>query len=139
MGLFDELKDKASKKASDLHKMAGMTSEQIKRKASKLSQEAQSKTSALLAGTSKTIDEAIDGGKQWIGDLSNKKVPSKEELTEWAENSMEKVQSLAKDFDAEKMWDKIKESAAKAGQELVVMVLTMYYTIAENFKKGKSP
>lgn len=32
------------------------------------------------------------------------------------------------------MWEKISSTAAKVGQEMIIMVLTMYYTIEEALK-----
>ena len=37
-------------------------------------------------------------------------------------------------FDPKEMWEKISSSAGRAGQEVVMMVLTMYYTIESSVK-----
>lgn len=40
-------------------------------------------------------------------------------------------------FDPKEMWEKISSTAGKAGQEVIMMVLTMYYTIEGSVKNLK--
>lgn len=58
----------------------------------------------------------------------------KASIEEWSKNLPEILHSYADKFNPEEMWEKLKTQAAKAGQELVVMVLTMYYTIRDRIK-----
>ncbi len=46
----------------------------------------------------------------------------------------ETLHSYADRFNPDEMWEKLKTQAAKAGQDLVVMVLTIYYTIRDRIK-----
>ncbi len=56
------------------------------------------------------------------------------DLSEWMKTIPETLQSYSDRFNAEEMWEKLKTQASKAGQDLVVMVLTMYYTIRDRIK-----
>ena len=55
-------------------------------------------------------------------------------LAEWSKTIPQTLQSYADRFDAEEMWEKLKAQASKAGQEIVMMVLTMFYTIRDGVK-----
>ncbi len=55
-------------------------------------------------------------------------------LVEWSKTLPETLHSYADRFNPEEMWEKLKTQAAKAGQDLVVMVLTIYYTIRDRIK-----
>lgn len=56
------------------------------------------------------------------------------DLSEWAKTLPETLHEYSDRFNPEEMWEKLKTQAAKAGQELVVMVLTMFYTIRYRIK-----
>ena len=56
------------------------------------------------------------------------------DMSEWMKTLPETLHSYADRFNPEEMWDKLKTQAVSAGQELVVMVLTMYYTIRDRIK-----
>lgn len=56
------------------------------------------------------------------------------DLSEWTKTLPETLHEYAERFNPEEMWEKLKTQAAKAGQELVVMVLTMFYTIRDRIK-----
>lgn len=55
-------------------------------------------------------------------------------LAEWSKTIPQTLQSYADRFNAEEMWEKLRDQAAKAGQEIVMMVLTMFYTIRDGVK-----
>ncbi|MCM1336326.1 MAG: hypothetical protein NC187_04725 [Candidatus Amulumruptor caecigallinarius] len=50
-------------------------------------------------------------------------------LRKWAEKAPDTIHEYASRFDADEMWQKIEKWGVKAGQDLVIMVLAMYYTI----------
>lgn len=54
---------------------------------------------------------------------------STDELRKWAEKAPDTIHEYASRFDADEMWQKIEKWGMKAGQDLVIMVLAMYYTI----------
>lgn len=148
MAFFDNLKQKlatatadlektAMAAASELQKKTNDTISEVRKKAPEMLQSAQKSTKEHYAKTSEAVGTAIKDGSEWASDVWNNKIPSREQLEEWAAGAGDEIKGLADDFDAGKMWDKIASSATKAGQELVVMVLTMYYTIEEKFKNKK--
>ena len=124
MGLFDNLTDKAKSLADQAVKEAG-----------RLSASSSQKVSEIWLSTTQTASETCDSIVDTAVDVWNNKIPSKEEIAVWAEGSYNYITSLSKDFDADKMWEKISETASKSGQDLIVMVLTIYYTISESIKK----
>ena len=144
MSLFDSIKKNLAdavtdleKKASEAQKQATAIAADLKIKASEAADSIQKSTQELYSSSSKTIEMMYRNGSYWASDFWNNKVPSTDELEKWAADARDKINGMADDFDAQKMWDKIKSSAAKAGQDLVVMVLTIYYTIAESIKGKK--
>ena len=76
----------------------------------------------------------FDKIKNKASELGNTAAGKTADLSEWMENIQETLHSYADRFNPEEMWEKLKTQAAKAGQELVVMVLTMYYTIRDRIK-----
>lgn len=54
---------------------------------------------------------------------------SSKNLAAWAESMPDKLRKMAGSFDADAMWDKLAKTAAKAGQDLIVMVLTIFNAI----------
>lgn len=58
-----------------------------------------------------------------------------DDLTKWAESVPDTLHKYASDFKADEMWKKLESWAAKCGQDLVIMVLTMYYTIQKFIPK----
>lgn len=92
--------------------------------------------------------EAAESAKKAAGDLSEKassgfselsdKVgTSAKDLSAWAETMPEKLKTMADDFDADALWDKLSKTAAKAGQDLIVMVLTIYYAVESRLPNKK--
>lgn len=125
MAFFDNL----SKKASDFADAA-------RTKTSGLSQDISKAAETTWGNSCRLAAKTWEDTSRWTAETWEQNIPSKEELSEWASGAGDYISSLAKDFDISKMWDKIKDSASKAGQELVVMTLTMYYTITESRNKN---
>lgn len=111
MGWLDDIKQKTSAVASSAVKKAG---------------EAWDSTSAACEKIAMTAE-----------DVWNASGKTAQDVAEWAKSAPDTIGRYAKDFDAAKMWDKISAYAAKAGQELILIVLTMYYAIADSFKKSE--
>lgn len=114
MGLFDNLIDKAKS-----------ISDQAFNEVERLTTNSPQKASEIWQSTAQTVSETCGSIVDTAMDVWNNKIPSKEEMTVWAEDSYNYIKSLSKDFDSDKMWEKISASAAKAGQDLIVMVLTI--------------
>lgn len=125
MGLFDNLIDKAKS-----------ISDQALNEVERLTTNSSQKASEIWQSTAQTVSETCGSIVDTAMDVWNNKIPSKEEITVWAEDSYNYIKSLSKDFDTDKMWEKISAAAAKAGQDLIVMVLTIYYTISESIQKN---
>ncbi|MDE5750204.1 MAG: DUF1232 domain-containing protein [Duncaniella sp.] len=56
------------------------------------------------------------------------------DMGEWVKTLPETLHGYADRYNPEEMWEKLKTQAAKAGQELVMMVLTMFYTIRDRIQ-----
>ena len=125
MGLFDNLIDKAKS-----------ISDQALNEVERLTTNSSQKASEIWQSTAQTVSETCGSIVDTAMDVWNNKIPSKEEITVWAEDSYNYIKSLSTDFDTDKMWEKISAAAAKAGQDLIVMVLTIYYTISESIQKN---
>lgn len=125
MGLFDKLKDKASTIASDAAKSVGEFSEKASSITSELADRARTGYDDMMRNASSAMDE-------WKDKSQN--------LKQWSETIPDKLQEYASDFNVDDMWKKIESWGAKCGQDLLIMVLTMYYTIEKsipNLKKQK--
>ncbi|MDE6808489.1 MAG: hypothetical protein K2J42_00140 [Muribaculaceae bacterium] len=120
MSLFDDLSRKAKSLAVQVSQLSDNSSQKVTEICQSVSQ-----------STSELCNSIADSAR----DIWDNKVPSKEEIAEWVEGSYNYITSLSKDFDADKMWEKVSTAASKAGQELIVMVLTIYYTISESIQK----
>ena len=57
------------------------------------------------------------------------------DLQQWAETIPGKLHEYASDFNTDDMWKKIEAWGSKCGQDLLIMVLTMYYTIQKFIPK----
>ncbi|MDE6338438.1 MAG: hypothetical protein K2K97_01460 [Muribaculaceae bacterium] len=125
------------KKTAETQKQASVIASDMHAKAAEVAMSAMKTTGELSTKISESVGSAIKDGSEWASDVWTNKVPSKEELEEWASGATDKIKAMADEFDAQKMWEKISASASKAGQELVVMVLTMYYTIVESIQGKK--
>lgn len=73
----------------------------------------------------------FDKIKNKAAEIGNAATGKTADLAEWSKTLPETLHSYADRFNPEAMWDKLKTQAAKAGQELVVMVLTIFYTIRD--------
>lgn len=73
---------------------------------------------------SKTKDLA-DKAKTQLDGIS----VSADDIKRWADKAPETIHQYASRFDTDEMWQKIEKWGMKAGQDLVIMVLAMYYTI----------
>ena len=125
MGLFDNL----------YYKTNSIVNQAVK-EAERLSVGSSQKISEIWLSTTQTASETCDSIVDTAVDIWNNKIPSKEEITVWAEGSYNYITSLSKDFDSDKMWEKISATASKLGQDFIVMVLTIYYTISESIKNN---
>lgn len=76
----------------------------------------------------------FDKIKNKAAEIGNAAAGKTADLGEWSKTLPETLHSYADRFNPEEMWEKLKTQAAKAGQDLVVMVLTMYYTIRDRIK-----
>ena len=122
MGFFDKISEKAKEVVENAKKAAGEAIENASTEGSNIF----GKVSDSFSSLTETVGT------------------SAKELTTWAEGMPDKLRKMADDFDADAMWDKLSKNAAKAGQDLIVMVLTIYYSIEskitaiQNSKNGKS-
>jgi len=114
MGFIDKITGKAKKATATAQKAAEQALDNASKTAKNLSKKAADEMSDLS-------DKASKG----FAGFSHKAT----ELQAWAETMPDQLRKMADDFDAEAMWDKLSRTAAKAGQELIVMVLTIYYAI----------
>ncbi len=56
------------------------------------------------------------------------------DLKEWSKSLTETLTQYSSRFNVDEMWDKLKATASKAGQDIVMMTLTMFYTIRDCIK-----
>lgn len=151
MGFFDKISEKTKEAAENARKAAGQAIENAKKtadqaieNASKTAKDLSEKASAEFSEISeKASKEFADFSQKVSSDgsnlfdkvsegfsyLSDSVGTSAKELAAWAESMPAKLKKMSDDFDADAMWDKLSKTAAKAGQELIVMVLTIYYSI----------
>lgn len=140
MGLFDKISDKAKEVAENAKKVASQVIEDASSTAKDLSEKASENFSELSDKASKEFAEfsqkasaernnLFDKVSEGFSSLSESVSTQTKELSTWAEGMPDKLKKMADDFDADAMWDKLSKTAAKAGQELIVMVLTIYYAI----------
>lgn len=76
----------------------------------------------------------FDKIKSKASEIGNATTTKAMDISEWAKNLPELLHGYADRFNPEEMFEKLKSQAVKAGQDLVVMVLTMYYTIRDRIK-----
>lgn len=81
----------------------------------------------------KLFDKASAGFSKMAGSIGT----SAKELADWAETMPDKLKEMSKDFDAESLREKLTKTAAKAGQELIVMVMTIYNSIESLITKTR--
>ena len=140
MGFFNKIADKAKEAAENAKKAAGQAIENASKTAKDLSEKASTEFSEFSDKASTEFadfsQKASAEGNNIFGKVSDgfsslteTVGTSAKELTAWAEGMPDKLRKMADDFDAEAMWDKLSKTAAKAGQDLIVMVLTIYYSI----------
>ena len=140
MGVFDKIANKAKETTENAKKAAGQAIENASKTAKDLSEKASTEFSEFSNKASKEFadfsQKASAEGNNIFGKVSDgfsslteTVGTSAKELTTWAEGMPDKLRKMADDFDADAMWDKLSKTAAKAGQDLIVMVLTIYYSI----------
>lgn len=140
MGLFDKISEKAKEAAENTRKAAEQAIENASKTAKNLTENASVEFSDISDKASKEFadfsQKASAEGSNIFGKVSDgfsslteTVGTSAKELTTWAEGMPDKLRKMADDFDADAMWDKLSKTAAKAGQDLIVMVLTIYYSI----------
>lgn len=140
MGFFDKISEKAKEAAENARKAAEQAIENASKTAKDLSEKASAEFSEISDKASKefadfsqkaSAERSNIFGKVSDGfsSLTETVGTSAKELTAWAEGMPDKLRKMADDFDADAMWDKLSKTAAKAGQDLIVMVLTIYYSI----------
>lgn len=140
MGFFDKIADKAKGAAESAKKTVTKAYEETSSATKELSEKASAGISEFSDKASKEFShfskKASEEGSNFYGKISDgfssltdSVGTSAKELSVWAESMPAKLKKMADDFDADAMWDKLSKTAAKAGQELIVMVLTIYYAI----------
>ena len=140
MGFFNKISEKAKEAAENARKAAEQAIENASKTAKDLSEKASAEFSEISDKASKEFadfsQKASAEGSNIFGKVSDgfsslteTVGTSAKELTTWAEGMPDKLRKMADDFDADAMWDKLSKTAAKAGQDLIVMVLTIYYSI----------
>lgn len=150
MGFLDKISDKAKEAAENAKKAAGEaignlseTARDLSGKASVGFTEFTDKASKEIADISQkaTAEGTYIFGKVTDGfsSLSENATTTARELSAWAETMPGTLRKMADDFDAETMWDKLSKTAAKAGQDLIVMVLTIYYSIESKIVGNPNP
>lgn len=155
MGFFDKIADKAKEAAESAKKTATKAYEGATSTAKELSEKASAGISEFSDKAAKEFSEfsqkASEEGSSLYGKMSDgfssltdSVGTSAKELSTWAESMPAKLKKMADDFDADALWDKLSKTAAKAGQDLIVMVLTIYYAIEskipgreKNLNEGK--
>lgn len=130
MGLFDKFAGKA-KEATDKAKEAADSVKSLRQNAEQVLASAQELYD-------KTSEECKDNMAADFAALRNKVGTEAQELSDWAKTMPDKLKIMADDFNVDSMWDKLSKTAAKAGQELIVMVLTIYYAIESKIPGLKS-
>lgn len=118
MGFFDTFVNNVKEVADSAKKTAVQALEDASSKSKELTKEASAAGSDLIGKVS-----------EGFSSLSESVSTSAKDLSTWAEGMPDKLRKMADDFDADAMWDKLSETAVKAGQDLIVMVLTIYYSI----------
>lgn len=140
MGFFDKISEKAKEAAENARKAAEQAIEDASKTAKDLTEKASAGFSEISDKASKEFAEfsqkATTEGSNIFGKVSDgfsslteTVGTSAKELSAWAEGMPDKLRKMADDFDADAMWDKLSKTAARAGQDLIVMVLTIYYSI----------
>lgn len=114
MGLFDKLKEKAATLATEATVGLGELSDIAASKGSELAGKARAGYDGIKENAAAAMEE-LQGKSQ--------------NLRQWAEGMPDKLKDYASGFNTEEMWHKIETWGAKCGQDLLIMVLTMYYTI----------
>lgn len=95
-----------------------------------------SKASEIGNATSEKTAVLADKLKSQASDFGNLTSDKAAELAEWSKTLPETLHSYSDRYNPDEMWEKLKTQAAKAGHELVVMVLTMYYTIRDRIQNS---
>lgn len=140
MGFFDKISEKAKEAAENARKAAEQAIEDASKTAKDLTDKASAGFSEISDKASKEFAEfsqkATTEGSNIFGkvsdgfsSLTDTVGTSAKDLSAWAEGMPNKLRKMADDFDADAMWDKLSKTASKAGQDLIVMVLTIYYSI----------
>ena len=149
VGFFDKISEKAREAAENARKAASQAIENASKTAMDLSEKASAEFAEISDKASKEFvgfsQKASAEGSHLFGkvsegfsSLSDTVGTSAKELTAWAEGMPDKLRKMADDFDADAMWDKLSKTAAKAGQDLIVMVLTIYYSVESRITNSES-
>lgn len=103
--------------------------DKIANKAKEAAENAKNAAATVAEKASVTFKEVSDNASDGLSSFSDNFSKSAKDWAAWAEIMPDKLKKMADDFDANAMWDKLAKTAAKAGQDLIVMVLTIYYAI----------
>lgn len=135
MGLFDKLKSASVALGSDIVQTVKEKSETITQTVEQTSKGIAERTQQLVNEASKASRELSDSLSDAAKEMSKEVADAK--IMEWAKTMPETLRSYADRFDADELWEKLKITAAKAGQELLIMVLAIYYAIENSIQKLK--
>ena len=145
MGIFDELKKKAEQLASDVSKIADNTLKDASAWTEQVVKDTKSWTQHTIEDTKEWTEKATKDAKEWTEQAAKDTAEwtsgkweemgkYAEDFQKWKKELPDKLHEFKDNFSIEDFWNKIKDTALNAGQEVVFMALTIYYSIANQFK-----
>ena len=141
MGFFDDLKKKAEQLVSDAGKAADMAAkaatQAAKDTAEWTTQAAKGTaewTTQVAKDTAEWTTQAAKDTAEWTSGKWEEMGKYAEDFQKWKKELPDKLHEFKDNFSIEDFWNKMKETALNAGQEVVFMALTIYYSIANQFK-----
>ena len=147
MAFLNDIKKRVSSVASVMSEVAdkkikdiSSVTEDVKKKAmeaaSDISEVADKKIKDISSVTEdvkkKAMETASDVSETW-----ENREKYYTDLKDWTADIPHTIKEYADNFNIEDFWNKIKDSALKAGQDVVFMALTCYYAIEDKFVSKK--
>ena len=108
----------------------------LKKKAEKLAAGAAEWTTQAAKDTAEWTTQAAKDTAEWTSEKWEGMGKYAEDFQNWTKELPDRLQEFKDNFSIEDFWNKIKETALSAGQEVVFMALTIYYSIANQMKSG---
>lgn len=123
---YTSIESISSEKVEATAKKVKMVSKSISDFSTDTMEAASKLSSDVLYSVESFTKESIDG----IGVTLDK-------INIWAETVPSTIHQYAKNFDKEEFWSKISSVVSKFGQDMLFMLLTLYYSVAETINTNK--